>query len=554
MTYATADTHTATLTVTDSDNNTATDTASVTISAPLTADAGGPYSATEGVAFSLSGSASGGTSPYTYSWELDGTTKPGASPSYTISTARTYTATLTVTDSDNNTATDTASVTISAPLTADAGGPYSATEGVAFSLSGFGQRRHVAVHVQLGVGRHDQTRRIAELHDQHGAHVHGHVDRDRQRQQHGNGHGERDDQRPAHPRRRRSLQRNGGRGVQSQRFGQRRHVAVHVQLGVGRHDQTRRIAELHDQHGAHVHGHVDRDRQRQQHGNGHGERDDQRPAHRRRRRALQRRYRRVDFRSRARRPVGTTPYSYSWSTPDGTQSGSGASVSVTYATADTHTATLTVTDSDNNTATDTASVTISAPLTADAGGPYSATEGVAFSLSGSASGGTSPYTYSWELDGTTKPGASPSYTISTARTYTATLTVTDSDNNMATDMASVTISAPLTADAGGPYLGERLGEEFSLSGSASGGTSPYTYSWSLNGTTKTGASPSFIIVTAGRYRAMLTVTDSRQQHGNGHGVGNDANWPNSVSGAPTPLGFQLDVGVNVQGSRVSTSE
>ena len=84
-------------------------------------------------------------------------------------------------------------------------------------------------------------------------------------------------------------------------------------------------------------------------------------------------------------------------------------------------------------------------LTAEAGGPYSGTEEESITLAGSASGGTSPYTFAWDLDNDGEyddtTGASPSYTWETAGTYTIGLQVTDDADDTATDTATVTIIA-----------------------------------------------------------------------------------------------------------------
>jgi len=82
----------------------------------LSANAGGPYSGDEGESIALSGSASGGASPYTYAWDLDNDGEyddaTGAGPSYAWEAADTYTIGLRVTDDNADTATDTATVTV----------------------------------------------------------------------------------------------------------------------------------------------------------------------------------------------------------------------------------------------------------------------------------------------------------------------------------------------------------------------------------------------------------------------------------------------------------
>lgn len=84
-------------------------------------------------------------------------------------------------------------------------------------------------------------------------------------------------------------------------------------------------------------------------------------------------------------------------------------------------------------------------LTAEAGDPYSGAVGEEIALEGSASGGTSPYTYAWDLDNDgvydDDTGASPSNSWETAGTYTIGLQVTDSVPDTATDTATVTVIA-----------------------------------------------------------------------------------------------------------------
>jgi PKD repeat protein len=63
-------------------------------------------------------------------------------------------------------------------------------------------------------------------------------------------------------------------------------------------------------------------------------------------------------------------------------------------------------------------------------------------FTGTASGGTPPYSYSWNFgDGSaTSTAQNPGHTYSTAGTYTATLTVTDSSAPVQTATSSVTIT------------------------------------------------------------------------------------------------------------------
>gem|GEM_PF-1754509 len=85
------------------------------------------------------------------------------------------------------------------------------------------------------------------------------------------------------------------------------------------------------------------------------------------------------------------------------------------------------------------------PLVAQCNGPYSETVGIPVQFMGSATGGTSPYTYTWDFnyDGTFNTQSTlqnPTYTYITAGTYTVALRVTDSTTatNMCTATAIIT--------------------------------------------------------------------------------------------------------------------
>ncbi len=83
-------------------------------------------------------------------------------------------------------------------------------------------------------------------------------------------------------------------------------------------------------------------------------------------------------------------------------------------------------------------------LAAEAGTSYSGEAGASIALTGSATGGTAPYTYAWDLDndGTYEtPGKDVSHSWSTAGTFTIGLQVTDSDSDTAIDTATVTVTA-----------------------------------------------------------------------------------------------------------------
>src|SRR5438093_1250241 len=98
---------------------------------------------------------------------------------------------------------------------------------------------------------------------------------------------------------------------------------------------------------------------------------------------------------------------------------------------------------------------------------------------------------------------------STVGSFTVSLTAADSLGTVATISHSITVSAPgalttsFTFSPSAPVSGQTV----TFTAAASGGTSPYSYSWNLGGTTKTGntVTQSF---TNGTYTILLTVTDS----------------------------------------------
>lgn len=109
-----------------------------------------------------------------------------------------------------------------------------------------------------------------------------------------------------------------------------------------------------------------------------------------------------------------------------------------------YTVTLRVYDDEGETCNDTANVTIGSTgeLVVYAGGPYSGEVGEPVQFHGSAYGGTPPYSWFWDFgDGMTSDEQNPLHVYAAAGGYMVTLTVTDSENNVAYDVTEVTVVA-----------------------------------------------------------------------------------------------------------------
>ncbi len=187
--------------------------------------------------------------------------------------------------------------------------------------------------------------------------------------------------------------------------------------------------------------------------------------------------------------TGSAPYTYLWSNGDTV-----ATISNLAA------ATYTVTITDGVGATGSSSGTVSQPSAIASSVVVDSNVSVnGFSDGGataSATGGTSPFTYSWSNAATTA-----SITGVAAGTYT--VSVTDA-NGCGPSSSSVAITEP-SAVVASIVINNNVscngGSDGSATASGSGGVSPYTYLWSNAATT-----PSIIGVTAGTY--TVTVTDN----------------------------------------------
>src|SRR5207244_1293783 len=191
---------------------------------------------------------------------------------------------------------------------------------------------------------------------------------------------------------------------------------------------------------------------------------------------------------------GTTPYSFSWSFGDGTANVAGGTTnpntqSHTYTVKGTYTVKVNVTDANGAKQTASSTITIS-PLTLAVvftTAPTTGTVGTAISFTASASGGTTPYSFSWSFgDGTAKVAGgatnpkTQSHTYATKGTFTVKVNVTDSNAKLLTASAPISITGtPLVLTFTTAPTTGTVGTAVSFTATASGDTSPYTFSWNF---------------------------------------------------------------------------
>lgn len=127
-------------------------------------------------------------------------------------------------------------------------------------------------------------------------------------------------------------------------------------------------------------------------------------------------------------------------------------------------------------------------------------------------GAVTEYTWTF-IDGVlrTLTGATPSYTFTVDGDYVVTLTVSDAEDNTATDTMVVHVNVAPEADAG-PDVDASAGEEVTFDGSGSSDDEElvnYTWTFTYQGTERSiyGAAPVFTFEEAGTYEVQLTVRD-----------------------------------------------
>ena len=241
---------------------------------------------------------------------------------------------------------------------------------------------------------------------------------------------------------------------------------------------------------------------------------------------------------------GTAPYLYtyryrksgatSWTTV-GASNVSDTTKSLTINTAGTYEVAVLVKDSTSKVVSKTFTLTVTAASGLANNSTISKTSvaaGTAVKLTAKASGGTSPYLYtyryrksgatSWKTIGSSNvTAATKSLTINTAGTYEVAILVKDSTSKIVskTFTLTVTTASGLTNNSTISATSVTAGTAVKLTAKATGGTSPYLYtyryrksgatSWSTLGSSNvTTATKSFTLNVAGTYEVAVLVKDS----------------------------------------------
>jgi len=208
---------------------------------------------------------------------------------------------------------------------------------------------------------------------------------------------------------------------------------------------------------------------------------------------------------------GTAPYTYGWTFGDG-NSGSGSVVSHAYQANGAMAVTCTVTDATSVSATDSTSVAISpAPsVTASADHPDAA-PGSIITFTASASGGPGTFTaYAWSFgDGTTGSGVQITHMYTQTGAFQTTVVVTDGNGATTSGSASVTISnIQVTGSATPPSGTTETVFDFTATATGGGGN-PYGYGWDFgDGTSGAGPTITHIYATEGNYTPSVRATDA----------------------------------------------
>ncbi len=207
---------------------------------------------------------------------------------------------------------------------------------------------------------------------------------------------------------------------------------------------------------------------------------------------------------------GTAPYSYSW-TVNGVSVSNTSAFIYTFTSAGTYKVNLTITDKDGYTSTAAITITVYSDPAVSLTYVYSTLdEGSTDDFTASASGGLSPYTYEWYVNGNYLSSSSRfNYTFSGIGTYIVSVDVKDSNGFTVSENLTVTVNALPAVSISAAHTSIDIDISDSFSASVIDGTSPYNYTWYVNGNIAGyGDDLSYTFTSPGTYTVSVTVRDA----------------------------------------------
>jgi PKD repeat protein len=187
---------------------------------------------------------------------------------------------------------------------------------------------------------------------------------------------------------------------------------------------------------------------------------------------------------------------------------------------------------------------------------------VTFDASSSTDVDGSIVSYEWAFgDGTTATGQSVSHAYDSTGTYSATLTVTDNEGAVSSDVVTIRVSSTsgeLTADASANQTTANPGELVVFDGIGSSAPDGFveSYEWDFgDGTTATGDLVNHSYGSTGTYTATLTVTsDSGETATDTVEVSIEANGPPTTSISANRTSAKVDEAIALDGSGSSDAD